>query len=325
MRKYTDYEPMSVVQTMLPESFRFSEDHHPVEEVFAWRNSKLHVDRLPNPDASHKIILHHGLGTNGRLLSMIVGVQLQQKGYEVVAIDMPFYGMSENNESGLRYEDWLDVSLKFIDSELARDGKPVVLYGLSAGGMLTYHVACLEPRVKGIVGMCFLNLLDQDVTDMCSPFPLFIERTSIAMLKTFGSIPLLNRVKLPMKLICKMSSLVNNDVLLKTLMRDRSSAGARVSLQFLKSLFTYKPAIEPEAFNACPVLLTQPASDDWTPLEASKHFFDRLSEPKSLVMMENGGHDPVETQAAEQLVDAMDDFIQNELVPDTVPKKANAA
>ena len=29
---------------------------------------------------------------------------------------------------------------------------------------------------------------------------------------------------------------------------------------------THAPAIEPEAFDACPVLLTQPAQDRWTPL-----------------------------------------------------------
>ena len=325
MRNYINYEPMTAIQAMLPESFRFTENNHPHEEVFAWRNSKLHVDRLPNPGASHKIILHHGLGTNGRLLSMILGVQLQERGYEVAAIDMPFYGMSQNNESGLCYEDWLDVSLKFIDSELARDDKPIVLYGLSAGGMLAYHVACLEPRVRGVVGMCFLDLLDQRVTDMCSPFPLFIERTSIAMLKTFGAIPLLNRIKLPMKLICKMSSLVNDSALLKTLLRDRHSAGAWVSLQFLNSLFNYRPAVEPENFSNCPVLLTQPAADDWTPLAASKGFFDRLTVSKSIVMLENGGHYPVESPALEQLAAAVDDFILNVLEVDPNAGTANAA
>lgn len=38
-------------------------------------------------------------------------------------------------------------------------GRPIVLYGLSAGGMLAYHVAArVKPGVvKGIVGMTFLD------------------------------------------------------------------------------------------------------------------------------------------------------------------------
>ncbi|CQA12862.1 Uncharacterised protein [Mycobacteroides abscessus] len=35
--------------------------------------------------------------------------------------------------------------------------RPIVLYGLSAGGMLAYHVAAKAPRdtVRGIIGMHF--------------------------------------------------------------------------------------------------------------------------------------------------------------------------
>jgi alpha-beta hydrolase superfamily lysophospholipase len=313
MKTYENYPPMATVQAMLPESFRFARENGPVEETFQWRNSLLHVDRLPNPAASHKIILHHGVGTNGRLLSMIVGLPLQNMGYEIAAIDMPLYGMSENNEPTVTYEDWIDVSLKFIDSESKRDGKPVVLYGLSAGGMLAYHVACLEPRVRGIVGMCFLNLQDKRVTDMISPFPLVLERTSVLSLKLVGAIPLMNRLKVPMKAVCKMSSLANDDELLKILLRDQYSAGAWVPFNFLKTLFGYRAPVAPEQFDTCPVLLTQPAADHWTPLEASRDFFDRLVVPKSLVMLENGGHYPVETPAVEQLVAAIDEFIRSQV------------
>jgi hypothetical protein len=38
-------------------------------------------------------------------------------------------------------------------------------YGLSAGGMLTYHVTALNIKVKGIIGMTFLDALVQQVRD----------------------------------------------------------------------------------------------------------------------------------------------------------------
>jgi len=52
-----------------------------------------------------------------------------------------------------------------IDVELAKDNRPVVLYGLSAGGMLTYHVAAKNKKVKAIVGMTFLDTSNQKVKD----------------------------------------------------------------------------------------------------------------------------------------------------------------
>jgi pimeloyl-ACP methyl ester carboxylesterase len=102
-------------------------------------------------------------------------------------------------------------------------------------------------------------------------------------------------------------------------------AGAWVSLQFLESLFTCRPAVEPEAFNTCPVLLTQPAADDWTPLDASRDFFDRLSKPRTIVMLKNEEHYPIESPAVEQLVEAMDDFIRNQLTTDRQLGRPNAA
>lgn len=308
MKQYTDYHIEPLIQKILPEAFRFSDDCRPSEEEFSWRNSTLHVDRMANPNATHKVILHHGVGTNGRLLSMILGVPLLQRGYEVVAIDMPLYGKSQNNEPTLSYEDWLDVSMKFIDSEIARDGKPVVLYGLSAGGMLAYHVACMEPRVKGVIGMCFLNLGDQSVTDMISPFPLPIERSSILSLKIANPTPL-KHLKVPMKLVSKMKSLANDKAIVKELLRDKYSAGAWVPIKFLTSLFSYQTAIQPENFTNCPVLLTQPAQDNWTPLAASQSFFDRIAAPKSIIMLENAGHYPLESPGLEQMVNAIDNFI----------------
>jgi len=309
VKTYDQYEITQQIQNLLPADFRFSDKCSPTEETFKWRNSFLHVDRLSNPDATHKIILHHGVGSNGRLLTAIIGVALVKRGYEVVAIDMPLYGMSENNEPSITYEDWLDVSCQLIESETQRDGKPIILYGLSAGGMLAYHVACMEPRVKGIVGMCFLDLADQSVTDMISPFPALIEHLSISFMNVVGSSPL-KKMRVPMKLICKMTALTNDKAMLKTLLSDQHSAGAWVPFNFLASLFNYKAAKTPEEFDVCPVLLTQPAVDTWTPLAASQKFYDRLATTKSIVMLEGAGHYPLEMPGLQQLIDGIDHFIK---------------
>jgi len=309
VKSYSNDVTTNYIQSILPENLHFKNTQTPVEEVFEWKSSKLHLDRFTNPDASHKIILHHGVGTNGRLLSMIIGAPLAQQGYEVIAIDMPLYGLSENNEDQICYEDWVDISCQLIDSEIRRDGKPVVLYGLSAGGMLAYHVACIEPRVTGIIGMCFLDLVNTDVTEMISPFPLLIEKTSAGFLQLVGD-SFIKKLKVPMKLLCKMNCLVNDPQALKVLLKDPHSAGASVPLEFLYSFFNYQAKIKPEEFEVCPILLSQPAQDTWTPLAASQAFYDRLACDKSIVMLENAGHYPLEELGLEQMSIGIQNFIE---------------
>ena len=110
------------------------------------------MERFANPAASHKVILLHGVGTNSRLLNLIAGAPLARAGFEVVAVDMPFYGMTDNQEKSVTWADWIEIGAELVRSEIATDGRPVVLYGLSAGGMLAYDIAAETQMVSGIMG-----------------------------------------------------------------------------------------------------------------------------------------------------------------------------
>ena len=60
---------------------------------------------------------------------------------------MPGYGVTQVGKGApVRYQDWVQAGSGLIDAELARDHRPIVLYGLSAGGMETYHVAARKAR-----------------------------------------------------------------------------------------------------------------------------------------------------------------------------------
>ncbi|KAB8237356.1 uncharacterized protein BDW43DRAFT_307629 [Aspergillus alliaceus] len=63
------------------------------------------------------------------------------------------------------YDDWVQIANDVISFELENDDRSIVLYGLSAGGMLAYHAAALNKKVKGIVGMTFLDQRIQQVRD----------------------------------------------------------------------------------------------------------------------------------------------------------------
>lgn len=298
------------IQQFLPKVFQLGQGQEPAEEWWDWHDHKIHLDTYRNPQAKVKVILFHGVGTNGRQMSLILGAPLARRGYETIAIDMPGYGVTQVAKGApVKYDDWVQAGSDYIDTELARDNRPIVLYGLSAGGMETYHVAALNRKVKAIVGMTFLDQREQQVRDETA-LNLFMSRVGGPMLHLTAKTPLAS-MTIPMSLASKMSALVNNDDALSVFLKDRSSAGNAMSMAFLSSYMRYQPVLEPEDFDVCPILLTQPAQDRWTPLHLSKPFLGRIHKvPVRTVMLENAGHYPLEQPGLSQMVDAIDRFYQ---------------
>ena len=195
-----------------------------------------------------------------------------------------------------------------IDYELSRDGRPIFLYGLSAGGMETYHVACKNKKVKGIVGMTFLDQTAQQVRNETANnafwanvgVPLASVSTKLGM----------GKLKMKMSVCSKMSALCNDQACLKTMLADKTSAGNRVPMRFISSYMNYVPEIQPEDFEICPILLTQPELDRWTPLHLSQPFLDRIKKVAvKTVLLQSGGHYPVEQTALDQMHETILEFI----------------
>lgn len=108
----------------------------------------MHLDTFHNPQAKAKIIMFHGVGTNGRQSSMIIGGPLALDGYEIITVDMPTHGVFKvASHTIISYNDGVQCGSDLIDAELAKDDRPIFLYGLSAGGMETYHVAARNKKV----------------------------------------------------------------------------------------------------------------------------------------------------------------------------------
>ena len=114
---------------------------------------------------------------------------------------------------------------------------------------------------------------------------------------------------MPMALVSKMSALVNSKAALKDSLADPTSAGNWVSTRFLSTYLDAAPAIEPEHFDVCPILLTQPTHDHWTPLETSTGFLDRITRvPVTKVLLDRAGHYPIEEPGLTQMQDAIAEF-----------------
>ncbi|MDT4850767.1 hypothetical protein FQZ97_849250 [compost metagenome] len=86
-------------------------------------------------------------------------------------------------------------------------------------------------------------------------------------------------------------------------------------MAFLASYGGYRPSLEPEDFDVCPVLLTQPAEDKWTPLHLSELVLKRINRvPVKTVMLANAGHYPLELTGLDQMVDAVFDFCKSNVL-----------
>lgn len=298
------------IQDFLPKEMHFGPGYAPVEDWWDHAGHRIHLDRFPNPDSAVRILLFHGVGTNGRQISMIVGGPLWKRGFETVAVDMPGYGMTKVAPGRLvAYDDWVHIASALIDAELSADPRPIFLYGLSAGGMLTYHAAALSRKPEGIIGMTFLDQHVQRVRDETAR-NLFMSRIGGPLATLTAKTPMAG-MKVPMRMVSKMSASVNDKRALKIFLRDKTSAGSWASMRFISSYLRYQPVIEPESFDVCPILLTQPAADRWTPLYLSEPFLKRITKvPTETVMLRNAGHYPLEQPGLTQLIDAIEAFIR---------------
>ena len=315
MGTYTNQKAWRAIQEFLPVQLHYTDSYQPTEEIWEWKGNKVHLDTFRNPNAPAKIICFHGVGTNGRQISMIFSGPMAREGLETITVDMPTYGVTEVNPGMLiRYDDWVQCGSDLIDAELAKDDRPIFLYGLSAGGMETYHVAAKNrsDKIKGIIGMTFLDqrlpIVRQETAN--NEFSGKVGKFMVGLQCRLGR----SGAKMKMSSASKMTALVNDPDCLRIMMNDTTSAGNSATMAFLYSYMTYTPDLEPEEFDVCPVLLTQPEKDRWTPQHLSDPFLDRITKVSvTKTILTNGSHYPIEAEALADLHRYSLEFINGQL------------
>jgi pimeloyl-ACP methyl ester carboxylesterase len=309
MKSYNSNSAWKQLNALLPVDFQIKESNLPLEETWEWNGNFMHLDRYPNPQAEYRIFLHHGVGTNGRQLNMIFGHKMAELGYDVVAMDNLGYGMTEVNQKDITYDNWVHSFADFVNTETKRDYKKTILYGLSAGGMLIYNAACYINEVHGMIGMCFLQNDNKTVGDETSKFK-GTSWIAVPLMEKFSKTKLKTKA-IAMKDVSKMNALVNDKKALEIFLKDDASAGAKVQLQFLSDYMTYKLPVPVEKFDKCPILLTQPELDHWTPLELSEISMKGIKAPFTIKILEGAGHYPIEEKGLKQLIQYADEFIRS--------------
>lgn len=304
MNFYKDQVEWRSVQSFLPKENRLTEKNQPKEYFYTWRNCQIHVDHYQPKNPKATIILFHGVGGNGRLLSFIA-LPLFRNNYEVICPDLPLYGNTKT-AGKITYDSWVECG-KDVVKRFQKENLPLFLFGLSAGGMLAYQIENECENIRGIMATCLLDQRNPYISEQTARNKLAgkLGRPMINLThKLFSSF------KVPMKFVANMKAIVNNEELAELLMKDRRSSGAKVSLAFLHSMLNPKIKIEPRDFKSCPLLLVHPEDDKWTDLHLSKLFFDELNCKKSLKILEGAGHFPIEQLGLKQLEHYCIDFIE---------------
>jgi len=306
MQYYVNQSKWKLLQPYLPQKYRLHDNNIPKEYFIDWNDHKIHIDHYNENSDKGTILAFHGVAGNGRLLSSVV-LSLVHAGYEVVCPDFPLFGNTVVPKNRcITYDMWVECGTYIVEHYQKMERK-IILFGLSAGGLLAYQIACICSDIYGIMASCFL---DQRI-------PLVIEQT--AKTPWIGKIsrsflPLANKVvpnwKIPMKLVANTKALVNNDELARILVRDERGPGSRVTMSFIFSMVNPCLVIEPEEFDKCPVLLVHPENDQWSDVSLSRLFYDRLQCKKSLVMIEKAGHFPLEETGLHKMGSTCIDFCQ---------------
>jgi alpha-beta hydrolase superfamily lysophospholipase len=297
---WQDYQPY------FPAGMRCTAETRPREEYWRWRGLDVHLDRsAPVASSPIKVIVLHGVGAYGRVMAP-AAVLAQRYGYETVAPDLPGYGLTAIARRDLTYPLWIDCVSDLIDAEIARDGKPVVLFGVSLGGLLAYQAAARNRRVRGLVATTLADLRERDVRRGFARVA-WLGTAGLWLLERLA--PVLDGLPLAMAWVSRMNRISNRRELSRLVARDPLGGGNWVPARFLRTMVTARPDIEPEQFDLCPVLLAHPGVDHMTDIACSRRFFDRLAAPKTMVVLDGASHMPTEHPGVDQLERAVVDFL----------------
>lgn len=298
MKTYKEIDSWIKFQSYFPEEWRIYDHNYPDEYYWEWGKYHVHIDHFKPRKNNKKIklILLHGGGGNGRLLSPIC-VCFSSMGYECLAPDLPGFGLTKSDEPNSYYT-WIDLVSDLISYEAKKTDDQIVLCGVSLGGMLAYQVAALNDAVSGLIVTSLADTRTNSVQVGLSKNK-FLGLISPFLINKFSFFT--DKIKIPIRLTTKMWAMANNDEFVKELKKDKVGSGSWVNLKFFRTLFEAQPNVEPEYFKNCPLLFLQPEKDYIIPWSMSKGFFNKLACMKEVIFLNNCGHIPMEKPGIDQM------------------------
>jgi alpha-beta hydrolase superfamily lysophospholipase len=289
----------------MPDQLRLPSGVEPEESWWGWRERLIHLDRIEAAQARGTVILVHGVGGYGRIVTGF-GAPAITAGYSIVAPDLPGYGLSRAAWRRLTFDTWVDCIRDLATLEQRRTGRPVVLFGLSLGGVVAYHAATSGAPIAGVIATTLADTTDPDVLASYSRFTL-VGHVGIPLMRRLRL--LTDPVPLPPAWAAKMESISNNPGLAELCTEDALGGGALLPTRFWRTLTSSPPPVQPEHFQTCPLLVAHAGQDRMTEIELTRRFVARMGPHAEFVELDQAGHFPIEQPGAAQLAAAVSNFL----------------
>lgn len=265
-------------------------EDEPEESWFEWRGHQIHLDSvLPLGPPKGTLILVHGAGGHGRLLTPL-GAIAARHGWKVLAPDLPGYGLTITRPKWQAdYQEWPELVVDLA----AQEKGPVVLLGMSVGGMTAFRATQMLPSLGGVIATNLLDMSDPATFKAAARWP-WLGTLSLSVMK---SVPwLMDNLPMPLALVTPLDAMTSDPQLRTWFKRDPVIGARWVMGRFFRSLHQYIPP-RPDMALPCPLLLLHPGADQWTPTRLSLQVFDQVSSPKQFQELSNGSHMPAEAPA----------------------------
>jgi pimeloyl-ACP methyl ester carboxylesterase len=295
--RYADRPETAAYAAYVEARLRPTGDHSPREEWWEFAGHDVHLDRMVSPPNVRtqpiKLVLLHGGGGNGRLLAPFA-VLLARHGYESVAPDLPPYGLTRRSRRvPLTWDGWVELASALAMREAEGGERAIVVFGASIGGMTALQAAERTPGILATIATTLLDLRDPDLLSLVAGDTM-LARAGVFFTRHAPWVSA--GLWLPARAVAPMKKLANEPSLSALAERDPLVGGARAPGSFWRSLHRPARFVPPEEVQK-PVLLVHPGEDRWTPPEASLAFFHRIRAEKRAVILDGGGHFPIEPDA----------------------------
>lgn len=300
MNAYENSKSWMQYRDILTSRFGIEIERTPTETWRKIRGHDVHIDVWePNGDSKGTMILVHGGGGNGRVLAPFADFATGL-GWRALAPDLPGYGLTRPSRSYRGdYGEW-----PAIVAELAGGTEgPVVLVGLSAGGMTAAFAAEASENVGGVIATTLLDTGDRQVLLQAARWRWL----GAASLLGFRLMPrLIDRLSMPLWLVLPMRAMSSDPRMNDYFAGDPLLGKLWVRLRFFRTMHAHKAK---RLAPGCPLLLVHPGADTFTPTELSLPAFERIEGPKELVVLSNGAHLPLERPAFDELQASISRFL----------------
>ncbi len=286
---------------LLAEEFGLNLKIEPQETQLRVCGHLVRVDEwLPQGKAKGTVVLVHGGGGNGRILAP-AAEPIAEFGWRVLSPDLPGYGLTETApDFDWDYAEWPKVIAEIADAQTG----PVVLMGLSMGGLTAVFAAQQSTQVSGVIATTLLDLSDPRVFALAARWRWVGHLSLFSMAKMPWLFDLL---RLPLWLTTPLKAMSSNSKMQSYFLRDAFIGASWKPARFFRTLHQYQC----QSWQlGCPLLLTHPGADVWTPTELSLLVYERIEGQKHFVELSNGSHLPIEQPAYQELSAATREFLQ---------------